>query len=443
MGKYYPGEPADYNFRQIFESLSGASSSGVSRIVGAPKLRKLLSALGQASYRRVNIGLHSHSIGVGVDATSAGTYGATQFSDWHTQSWAAITAKILSAATGGFGSSAGLCVGGTGNTYNPLLTLGGGAATPTPDALFGPAFWRATMTAPAHTYSFKAVGAYVRVYAVLSGTDLAGAGVQPRWSAPSVSAGATQVIAAPTAALGAALTPAGNRTFYEFTVGPVVPGETVTFIGPTASSWSFYYLDLDYRPSAAGVTIHRLCQPGASLASIHNSALDNTDTLGPNSGSANATQRLGQAQSMSTRLPLDGVILQSDVNDLNEFGVWGYTLADMKRHLANYLAYHASLGLPALVICGPIRDPAFNVGSRPYNQDNLVAAYAEAVAAAPNAAFLDLTKEWAGSTITERYDAQVASGVMQDNVHWNRTGHGSAGMQIGEALLQAAYSGRG
>lgn len=425
----------------------GAMRIGSSGIVGARKIRRMLSAIGQSAFRRVNIGYHSHSIGAGVDVTEAGTFGSAQWEAWHTRSQAAIIAKILSASTGGVSCSANIATGGTGGTRNPLLTLGGstggtpGIATAAADALFGPASWRAVLPGVdgTGTISFKAVGTSVRVYGVCSG--ISGFG-QMRWRAPSVSGGATQTVSAPSAAP----TPENNRNWYDFTISPVVPGETVTLMDPTSGSYGVFYIDLDYRPDIPGVTVHRLCQPGASLSALHAAALDNGDTAGTGAwlGSGNANKRLGQAQSMSVRVPQDGVILQTDVNDLNDYIDRGFSLADMRRHLRNYLNYQASLNIDVLAVFGPIRDPAFNVGSRPYDQDALIAAYAEEISGISNAAYLDLTKEWPGVTLAERWTAQVASGVMEPVplVHPGAMGHGYYGAWIGNAIVQASYSGK-
>lgn len=411
--------------------------SGDGVIYGAPKMRKFLAALGRAAYERVGFLYHSTSLGAGVDAASSGNdpYTSTDFAAWDSQSAGALWAKMLSANVGGTASSAGSVIGGTGAANNPIFTYAGGATTQLTDDKFGPAGVRAVLSGAAHTMAFAAVGTAVRVYAVTSGAPST---VQARWSAPSVSGGATQTVA-----VGPATpTPENDRTWLEFTISPVVPGETVTLIGPTSSSYSVYYVDRDYK-TTPGVTIHRLCQPGASLTEIHAAALDSTDTAALRSswigsGATAVNRRLGQAQSMSVRVPSDGFILHTDVNDLNEWANYGYTLNDLKRHLSNYLSYHAGLGLQGLVLCGPVRDPSFSVGTRPYDQADVIAAYKEVCAASTNAGFMDLTAEFTGATLTARYNAQSAAGVMQDIVHWNKVGHAYAGTRVPRALLSAA-----
>lgn len=414
----------------------GAPVSG-GGIVGVSKIRKLLSAIGQAAYRRVNLSYHGHSIVVGVDANSSGAFNAASLAAWNTQSQAAVLAKVLSAASGGAASSSMIAMGGIIGSLNPLLTLGGGAPAQAVDGLFGPYGTRVTLTNPAHTLSFAAVGTAVRVYCVASG---AGSTTPLRWSAPSVSGGVTQTGPSPAASPNPGNTPDGTRTWCEFTIGPVVPGETVSLVGPTSGSYSVYLIDADYK-TTPGVTVNRIAQSGATLAGLHAAATDNTDTggyFGGWLGSGNANVRLGQQQSLSVRVPSDGALLQTEVNDLNEWAQsWNYTLADLQRHLSNYLSYHNTLGLPVLMVLGPIRDPSFSVGTRPYQQTDLIAAYKAVIDAAPNAAYLDLTAEFGGAT-TAGYALQGAAGLMQDNVHPNQIGHGYFGNRIAQALLAAA-----
>lgn len=431
----------------IAEDVSGAVSVVLgdrninigTSIVGVSKIRKMLAAIGQASFRRVNLGYQSHSVGAGVNATNAGSFTATEFAAWGARSMGAIIAKRLAAAAGGVACSANIAVGGTSSTWNPLITVGGGAANPLQDGFFGPATWNVVLASPTQTMQVTAVGTSIRVYCVNSG---AGSVVPGRWSAPSVSGGAVQTAVAPGAGNN---TPAGDRTFNEWTIGPVVAGETVTIYGPSSGSYRVYYLDMDYQPSVAGVTVHRLCSPGAQLVYINAAALDSTDTQGPQSASligsaaARVNARLGQAQSVSVRVPQDGVILMTDVNDLNDWASYGYTLADLQRHLSNYLAYQASLGIPVLVLLGPIRDPAYLPGTRPYDQDDLIAAYKTTIDAATTAAYIDLTAEFTGATLTARFDAQQAAGLMADiYAHPGAAGHAYWGTSVANALLAAA-----
>lgn len=413
-----------------------------SSIVGAHRIRKMLGAIGQSSYRRVNIGYHSHSIGVGVSAGDSGTYNAAAFTLFESRGQAAIIAKILSAAYGGSGTTAGFAMGGTSSGVNPLLTMGGGAGAPSGSSpFFGPSGWTATLSSAAHTLAFTAVGAYARVYCAAGG---AGSTIAARWNAPSVSGGATQTATLPAESPNPGNTPAGDRTWYEFTIGPVVAGETVTIMAPTSSSIRIYYVDTNYLPDTAGVSVHRLARPGAMLTGLHGASLDATDTLGPASSwigtdaSANGLIRAGQKASMSVRVPQDGIILQTDVNDMNSYLTYGYSLADQKRHLANYLTYHAGLSLPVLCVFGPIRDPALNDAGTPYTQDELIAAYKETVDASTNGAYIDLTAEWPGGTTQARYEAEYASGLLYDTVHPSAYGHGYFGSWIAQSILSAA-----
>lgn len=435
----------DYDEDGSIRSLVDGSGNVVAPgLYGASRIRKMLAAIGQASYRRVNLGYHSHSIGVGISAGDSATYDAAAFTLFESRSQAAIIAKTISAAYGGTGSTAGFVMSGPASGANPLLTMGGGASAPSHSSpFFGPSGWTATLSSSGHTLAFTAVGAYARVYCAAGG---AGSTIAARWSAPSVSGGATQTATLPAASPNPGNTPAGDRTWYEFTIGPVTPGETVTLMAPTTSSIRVYYIDTNYLPSTAGVTVHRLSRPGARLTGLHAAALDATDTQSPNANwigtdaSANGLIRAGQAASMSVRVPQDGVILQTDVNDMNSYLTYGYSLADQKRHLTNYLNYHAGLGLPVLCVFGPIRDPALNDAGTPYTQAELIAGFRDVVESSTNAAYIDLTSEWPGSNIQTRYDTQAAGGLLYDTVHPNALGHGYFGSWIGRALLQAASS---
>ena len=417
--------------------------SGDGVIVGAAKLRKMLGAIGRSAFTRVNIGYHSHSIGYGVDCLDSGVYDAASTAQYFTKSQGAIIATLLSAAYGGTSSHAGIGMGGTGNAANPLITMGGGASAPSnSSAFYGPSGWNATLSSAAHTLSFACVGSSVKVWAAASGASIAA-----RWNAASVSAGATQTATLPSASDNPGTDPAGTRHWYEFVISGLTPGETVTLMAPTSGSYRVYYIDADYQASAAGVTVHRLSRPGTMLAGLHGAAIDATDTGGPNAGwigadnSAGGLLRLGQAQSMSVRVPQSGVILQTDVNDMNAWGGgYNYTLTDHQRHLASYLAYHATLQLPVLVVLGPLRSPTLNNASIPYTQDELIAALKQTIEAASMAGYIDLTTEWPGATTQARYDAQAASGLMYDTTHPGSIGHGYYGSWIGRALLSAASS---
>ena len=292
------------------------------------------------------------------------------------------------------------------------------------------------MNAPGVTCSFVAVGTSIRIYGLATA-----AGIAARWNAPSVSAGATQ-----TAAVAGSSALPSSGVWYEWTITGVTPGETVTLMGPTSGAYTVSMVDMDYRTDA-GVTVHRMCVSGASAVSIHAAHLDSTDTLGPDvtwigSSPTAVNNRLANAQSMSTRVTgLAGIIVQTDANDLNDWSLttgsaWAYTLADHKRHMANFLTYHASLSLPVLCVFGPIRDPSFATGDRPYDQAQLIAAKKEAVAESTNGAYIDLTDEFTGATLAARYAANQS--LLNDIVHPNKPGHGYFGGRIAAALRNAA-----
>lgn len=411
-------------------------------LIGASKISSFLSSIANAVYGRVNIAVHSHSIGMGVNATDSVVYNAANMLLWNDKCQYAVMTKRLCTVLGGSPSSSSQSmVSGSASprTTNPLFTVGGGAVAAAASWSNGPGGWRINFTAGTHTLSFTAIGQNIKFYGTADAT-----GRQLRWSAPSVAGGATQTATG----AGSVAYLNGGAFWYEFIITGASPGETVTLIGPTTGVVTVHMIDPDYK-TTPGITLHRACLTGGPLVEIHATALDSSDTAGPNAlwlGGTTTTinRRTDQGNSMSMRENYAGIILQTDVNDLNNFDTagspWGYTLADHQRHLANYLAYHAANNIPVIVVFGPIRDPAYQPGARPYNQEDLIAAYKATVAAASNAAYIDLTEQFTGSTYTDRYNAQVAAGVMDPNsaiVHPGEVGHAFFGEQIADAILDA------
>lgn len=422
-----------------------ASSAFPSTVVGIEKIRPLIAGIARAAYERVAIAMHGTSIefGVGSNDDPGPALNAADFEQYRTQSFAAVLARLLS-PPGTTPSCAYEPMRGTSGTAttpaggNPLFTPGGGITFSTTTTGAGFSGWRARMGAPGNTCTFTAIGTRFRVYAYTApGT------VQGRWSAPSVSAGATQTVAAD----GSTATPLGDGGYwYEWSnATDVVPGETVTLIGPASGMYAVYAVDRDARTDA-GLSIHRMAYSAGSATLVHNSHLDATDVAGPDASVLGASAaavnlRLTQAQSLSVRPSnLCGTILHSDVNDLNTWDAitgggassWGYTLADHKRHLSNYLVYHASLGLTCLVAFGPVRDPSLPASTRPYDQAQLIAAYKEVVGASSNGAYIDMTAEYPGATLTARYVANQP--LLLDVVHPNKTGHAYWAQRIAQGL---------
>lgn len=424
----------DGNFELIRPLVSRAG------IVGAPKLRKALASIAAAASQRADIAVQSHSVGIGVSATGGTTYDATNMELWNTRAMFPLMARQLCAAIGGTAATASQSVASgsaSPRTTNPLFVVGGGASAASSTWGAGAGGWRIAMTAAAHTVAVKAIGSALKICGVADA-----AGRQARWNAPSVSAGATQTAAA----AGSTALLNGGGVWYEWTITGVTPGETVTLMGPTAGLYTITQIDPDYRTDA-GITLHRQCLTGAPAAEISAAYLDNTDTQGPNAawlGSTTFIQntRADQARSLSLRpAAMDLVIAMTDVNDLNTFdaagSAWAYSLADHQRHLSNYLAYHAANSIPVLCVFGPMRDPTYLPGARPYDQVQLIAALKAACDASTNGAYIDLTAPF-GSGAQAAYDAQVAAGLLEDIVHPGATGHPYWGRVLAGAILDAA-----
>ncbi len=132
-----------------------------------------------------------------------------------------------------------------------------------------------------------------------------------------------------------------------------------------------------------------------------------------------------------------------DVNDIKGYNysgqAWSWSLADVSRHMTNYLAAMASRSLPVLLVLGPYRDPAASdTAGTPYTQQDIIDAYKACSNASTNCAYIDLTAEFAGSTLAARYAAQQASGYIQDTVHPNQSGATHFAQKIATALRSAA-----
>lgn len=411
---------------------SGLPVGGGAVLVGAEKVRSMLSAIRTASWQRVSLAFHGHSIIAGAYSDD-GVFDYASAQNWRTKSMAAMLSRALNGAVGGAWSSGIECIT---DPQRGFLTLGGGAA-------FSPAFssggiggFVCGMTASGYTASFAAAGSTVRVYAYASA-----AGVTARYT---VNGGATQnASVAPSTATGYA-----GMVWYEFTITGLTAGDTVQLMGPTSGAYHIYAVDTNY-VTTAGVTVQRLGVSGAAGAQAVAAYLDDTDTQPGSSAfwtaSGRAAQRAMQTDSVTTRLGVAGVLNMFDVNDTKTFGdsgngtAWGWTIADHRRHMVNYLNAMASRSLPVVLCFGPLRDPSTTSAlSAPYTQVDLINAYKDVADGFATCAYVDLTEEFTGNTLAERYAAQQATGLIFDSVHPGSRGSAYFGAQrIAQALLSA------
>ena len=429
-------------------SRGGSDSGGLANPV---KLRSVLATLAKASWRRVNIGFHGMSLIVGYGAED-GTPGnsLTNLRHYRQRSAAMVMGARLNAALNGNAQNYGRGVNTVAVTADGVVsgffslsgaTLGGqyGAAGPDGRIVALPG------SASANSLSFVVqdapAGTVVRVYGLFTGVAPTG-----QYALSGNNTQARTDVA--TAATTAAPLPQGNAWWYEYNItlpnaSDSSTGTTVTLYGSNAAtgSISVYAVDFDHK-TTPGITVHRLACSGRNLIQVAAGALDNTDSVsGMTSwtGSGNANKRSGVMDSLTTRLALDVALCSFDVNDIMAHST--RTLADWKRHIANYLAAMSTRSIPVIFVLGTLRDPSLYAGAA-YTQDELIAAYKAAADASSTASYIDLTDEYTGS-VTTRHAAQItdASMFVSDLLHWSSSGHAYYGSRIAQALLSAANLG--
>jgi len=406
-------------------------------LVGADKVRSMLSDIRTGGWQRVNLGFHGHSIIQGVSSDDTANLDLTAAQAWRQRSVAAMLSRALNGAVGG------TWAGGieTAAPSQRLFFTLSGAVISGPFAPAGPGGHVIALTNATDTCTFTAAGTSVRVYCYASA-----AGVVARYS---INGGATQsATAAPSTPTGYV---AGSNTlvWYEFTISGLTAGDTVQLIGPASGSSTNNYrvhaVDLAYTTSA-GISLHRLAVMGYMGAQTVAAYLDDTDIQPGNTAywtaPGVAAQRAMQTDSVTTRLGLSGVFNMFDVNDIKGYNfsgqAWGWTLATLERHMTNYLAAMEARNLPVILCLGPLRDPAAaDTAGTPYTQADIIDLYKRLADASTNCAYIDLTAEWSGS-LAERYAAQQATGLIYDTVHPNGKGSAYFGAQrIAQALLSA------
>lgn len=425
-----------------------ASSGSLSNPV---KLRKALAALGQASWRRVNIGFHGMSLIVGYgaeDGTPLNTL--TNLRLYRQRAAAMVAGARLHAAMNGNAASYGRGVNTVAVTadgsVSGFYTLSG--------ATFGGQYGAAGSdgrivvlpgSASANNMSFVVqdapAGAVVRVYALFTGVPPTG-----QYALSGNNTQARTDVA--TAATTAEALPQGSAWWYEYNItlpnaSDTTTGTTVTLYGSNAAtgSISVYAVDFDHK-TTPGITMHRLACSGRNLIQVCAGALDNTDSVAGMSswtGSGNANKRSGVMDSLTTRLGLDVVLCSFDVNDIMAYAT--RTLADWQRNIANYLTAMNTRNIPVIFVLGTLRDPSLYAGAT-YTQDDLISAYKAAADASSNASYIDLTDEYSGSNVA-RHAAQITDPSMyvSDLLHWSSKGHAYYGSRIAQALLSAANQG--
>lgn len=394
--------------------------SGAGNIPNAYKLRRSMSRIGQGYARQANIGILGPSTVTGAYANDVVSVVSPADLTWNSVGWVGVLRRIL-AARYGVASLAGSlhpC-----DNFSTNFTLGGGASLTGPNLAVGLAGYRINLPAPSDTVTVSGTGRYLRVlaYALAAGT-------KARWT---VDSGTLTTDPGPGAA---GLTPSGIQYWYAFDVdlGTDAP-HTVVLQGAASGGW-YLYSHAFLSQTTSGVVVHRMGRSGAVLPDIVASSLDATDTTGPawrtTINDANKTQQL---ESITTRMGLDLVICMIDANDVS--GGWtsyGYTLADIRRHAANFASRVTALGIDVLFVTGLHRDPANYAIGCPHTQAAAIAQYKAVADSMDRCAHLDLTLAY------PTFADANADGLMIDAVHMTSRGHGWIGARVAQALLAAA-----
>lgn len=425
---------------QIVTPSGEVVGGGGAVLVGADKVRSMLAAIRTGGHSRVNLGFHGHSIIQGVCSDDTANLDLTAAQAWRQKSLAAMLSRALNGAVGGAWSGG---IEAVTPSQRLQYTLGGSASFVGPYGVAGPGGYVMALTAATDTATFVAQGTSVRVYAYASG-----AGVVARYA---VNGGSVQTAAAaPNTPTG--LVSSGNTlVWYEFTISGLTAGDSVQLLGPTSggstNNYRVYGVDVAYTTSA-GISVHRQAVMGSMGAQTVAGYLTDEDTGEGGVGffwtaSGAGALRSMQTDSVTTRLGLAGVFNMFDVNDIKAYNfsgqAWGWTLATLERHMRNYITAMAARSMPVIFAFGPLRDPASaDTAGTPYTQADIIDLYKRLAEASTNCAYIDLTAEFQGGTLADRYAAQQDTGLIYDSVHPGTAGCGYFGAQrIAAALLAA------
>lgn len=427
---------------------------GSMNIRNARKIKRALAKLSLSTTQRINIGIHGMSIpfGWGVDGVS--TY--PQPASAKTNSVASILGKSLNQEFGGT-FTPGIDVI---DNQSGIFTIAGGAGYP--DIYTGPGPNGVVANPGAGTVTFNVLGGragqVVRIYAVAT-TAVAVNAVYSLTGANS----ATDTQTASSVPAGNML-PNNTQHWFEYTIPLASAGDTAVILKNAAPASTgvignnllqIWGVDMDYRTDP-GITVHRLCKPGRSLVQTCAWPLDDTDVwpVGPNPatdwiGSDTATQnrRAANLQSMVTRPALDMAICWFDINDVFYGPTGGFSEADHRRHIQNYVNGVTGLGVPVLFIAGIFRNPASVTPTQgQFTQEQMIGFYRDASDASPSvagAAFLDLSQNLLSTTLVTKYIEEWADttfrvpGEGENPLHPNKLFSAFIGQAIGASLMQA------
>lgn len=416
-------DPIDQNAARPTDAKVAAIDSlvsGAGNIPNAYKLRRSMSRIGQAFARQASIGVFGHSVVAGAYANDVISTAAPADVTWNSVGWVGVLRRILAARYG-----VASLTGALHPVENPAtnFTLGGAATITGPNLSAGLAGYRINLAAATDTATVSGTGRYLRVW----GYALA-AGTKARYTVDGGS------LTTDPGAGASGVTPSGSQYWYTWDIDcGTDAAHTVVLQGAASGSW-YMWGACFMSQTTSGALVHRLGKSGAVLPDIVASSLDATDTAGPAwRTTLNDVSKTQQLEAVTTRLVLDLAICMVDANDVS--GGWssyGYTLADIRRHAANFANRVTALGIDVLFVTGPQRDPSSYAAGCPHTQDEAIAQYKAVADSMDRCAHLDLTLAY------PTYAGANADGLMIDTVHPTSRGHGWIGARVAQALLAAA-----
>lgn len=408
--------PAGGSFASVVTDPAGlAAVRGANGVEFSQNIIRLAAKLAATPVRQSSILFAGHSIvaGVGSDDTT----GTSAESTWATNALPVAFSRRLNAALGGTYEVGAKFVG---PDQQSLWTLAGGASFDTQFQSGGIGGYRLVLANATQTATISLTGTTVIVYGAASAT---GAKMQYQVDGGAVT----------DAPLSSGSPNPASGYFYSFTItGLSNAAHSIKLIGSAATTFVIYSAE-GRTQTAAGVVVHRAGLQSMSLPDIFGGAIDATDTAGPANwiGAGGAGRRATQPLSVTTAMGADGVIFLTDVNDLvRGWTTYGWTLADIARHVANTIAFCATNSLPVLFVCGPWRRVDTYGSGCPFTQDQVVAVYRAACAASTNAAFVDMrTLSYSATS----FDG-TGPGLIVDHVHPTKIGASAYGSWLANVV---------
>jgi hypothetical protein len=378
------------------------------KITNAQKIQTYFSDLARASNDRVNQAYLGHSIVAGTGSNNAiGYSGQAQV---RTHSFSQVMSKALNAAVAGAwtpgvdfvaSNTATFTVGGTASFSGAYASAG----------INGRVVSLGTNGTLTFTVSNHEANRVIRIFGYATSSVSPSTPVTARYA---LSGSNNQATTNAPASTGTDLWPSGASQWYEFNLTLGSAGTTTVVLSTpatTADAVGITGVDLNYKSTTAGLTVHRTAFPGAGVTEVAAWGLDNSDTQ-PNGNWAGSTlahqqRRETVFQSLLTRLGITSGYASFDVNDIVKMTLLGYTAADIKRHIVNMITPLNAAGIPILAVLGVgYRSPADGNYPSNFTQDDVINIFKQVSDESPDLcgmAYIDLTKNLTGS-VQQKYN---------------------------------------